>query len=341
MTSNHSVGGWQTVNGMIEEIGEDFFRVKIPLSDTTLKFVNSYVVKDTDRNLVIDTGMYNDECLKTMTKSLEEIGVTLDHTDFFITHCHGDHIGLVSRLVDQKSAVYINKTETELISKILDGSLSEEIRQFLQKSGFPEKDASKIIPPNIKNEFNSRELIPFRFVRDGDVLVKEKYRFKCIETPGHSRGHMCLYEPDAKYLIAGDHLLKNITPGIQARVDNLNPLKDYLTSLKKTYALDITKVLPGHRESFDNCRERILEIEEHHERRNNELLDVLGEGSGTIYQIASKMSWKVDCDSWDSFPVAQSYYATSETFAHLRYLEDNGSVIRSTEEGVAYYSIAP
>ena len=34
---------------MIEEIASDFYRVEIPLPDTVLKFVNSYVIKDRER----------------------------------------------------------------------------------------------------------------------------------------------------------------------------------------------------------------------------------------------------------------------------------------------------
>ncbi len=34
------------------------------------------------------------------------------------------------------------------------------------------------------------------------------------------------------------------------------------------------------------------------------------------------MTWNVDCDSWDSFPVVQSFFATGEAFAHLKYLEE-------------------
>jgi hypothetical protein len=113
-----------------------------------------------------------------------------------------------------------------------------------------------------------------------------------------------------------------------------------MASLRKIYLLDITKILPGHRAIFENCSERIIEIEEHHNNRNNEILRVLGKHGRTIYEIASKMSWNVDCDSWDSFPVTQSFFATSETFAHLRYLEETGSVIRSTKEEIAYYKIA-
>jgi glyoxylase-like metal-dependent hydrolase (beta-lactamase superfamily II) len=167
------------IDRMIEEIAEDFFRVEIPLPDTTLKFVNSYVLRDADRNLVIDTGMNNGKCLKRMTESLQELGVELDHTDFFITHCHGDHVGLVSRVANQGSVVFINEAETDLITKIVTGSLYEEIRQFLYKRDFPEKEPTKIISANVKDEFTSRGSIPFRFLNEGDVLTKGKYRFRC------------------------------------------------------------------------------------------------------------------------------------------------------------------
>ena len=142
-------------------------------------------------------------------------------------------------------------------------------------SGFPEKDPEKILPPRVKDEFRPRDTLPFRFVEDADTIERGGYRFTCVKTPGHSKGHMCLYEPDKKFLIAGDHILKDITPGIQGRVDDENPLKEYLSSLDKVYALDIDTVLPGHRALFGNCKTRIEEIKEHHHQRNREVLAIL------------------------------------------------------------------
>ena len=57
---------------MIEEIASDFYRIEIPLPDTLLKSVNSYVIRDKERNLIIDTGMYEDACLNAMQCGLEE-----------------------------------------------------------------------------------------------------------------------------------------------------------------------------------------------------------------------------------------------------------------------------
>ena len=71
---------------MIEEIASDFYRIEIPLPETQLKSVNSYVIRDTERNLIIDTGMYNDECFNAMQTALKKLDVDLKKTDFFITH---------------------------------------------------------------------------------------------------------------------------------------------------------------------------------------------------------------------------------------------------------------
>ena len=41
----------------MEEIRPNLFRLQIPLPDSPLKYLNSYVIKSEDRNLIIDTGL--------------------------------------------------------------------------------------------------------------------------------------------------------------------------------------------------------------------------------------------------------------------------------------------
>jgi glyoxylase-like metal-dependent hydrolase (beta-lactamase superfamily II) len=324
---------------MIEEIASNFYRIEIPLPEILLKSVNSYVIKDGERNLIIDTGMYNDECLDAMKSALKKLDVDLGKTDFFITHCHGDHIGLVPRLTQAGSIVYINRLDAEIISKIKTGVLLSEIKTFLEMSGFPEKDPGKILPPHVGNEFKARDALPFRFVQEADIIERGGFRFTCVDTPGHSKGHVCLYELNKKFLLAGDHILKDITPGIQGRADGESPLKEYLSSLDKVYALDIDLVLPGHRSPFANYKKRIEEIKEHHQKRNSEVLAILRARGKNIYEVASQMTWNVDCDSWDSFPVVQSFFATGEAFAHLKYLEETGEIEKRIQGQTAIYSL--
>ena len=265
---------------MIEEIGSNFYRVEIPLPDSVLKVVNSYVIRDRERNLIIDTGMYNEECFNAMQAALKKLDVDLEKTDFFITHSHGDHIGLVYRLTHPGSAVYISELEAQIIARLRTDARLLDIEAFIYMSGFPKKDPQKIFPPYAGRQYKSGVTLPFKFVEDGDIIKRGEYQFTCVQTPGHSKGHMCLYEPDKKILVAGDHILKDITPGIQARFDNENPLEEFLASLDRVHALDIDTVLPGHRNLFKNPKKRIEDIKEHHRQRNNEVLPFCRRGAG-------------------------------------------------------------
>ena len=105
---------------MIEEISKNFFRIDMALPLRELGSVNSYIVRGPEKNLIVDAGMYNDACMDVMQASLRELGVDLRETEFFITYSHGDHFGLVTRLAQPDSAIYINKLEVDIIDKVID-----------------------------------------------------------------------------------------------------------------------------------------------------------------------------------------------------------------------------
>jgi glyoxylase-like metal-dependent hydrolase (beta-lactamase superfamily II) len=165
-------------------------------------------------------------------------------------------------------------------------------------------------------------------LKEADEIGIGDYVFKCVETPGHTKGHMCLYEPRMEIFIAGDHILNDITPTIQLWSDEWNPLKEYLASLDKVWKLDINLVLPGHRSIFSNCKERISELKIHHQKRNDEILSILEMGSKNAFQVASEMSWDIEYDAFDLFPVTQKWFATGEAIAHLKYLAEKRIIRR-------------
>jgi glyoxylase-like metal-dependent hydrolase (beta-lactamase superfamily II) len=148
-----------------------------------------------------------------------------------------------------------------------------------------------------------------------------------------------LYEPNKKILVAGDHILIDITPNIQCWSDEQNPLQDYLASLDKVNDMEIDLVLPGHRRLFTDHKTRIAELKEHHERRLREVLSILGNDPRTAFQVASRMTWDLDCDSWEEFPPAQKWFATGEAIAHLRYLQRKGFIVRKDEERMTAFTL--
>jgi len=313
---------------MIEEVLPNLFRIEIPLPGSPLKSLNSYLIRASDRNLIIDTGLNRKECLGAMQNGLRELDVDLEKTDFFITHLHADHFGLVSRLVTDTSKVYLNRPDAEII-RTWGGW--ESMIHYASVNGFPENELRAALRSHPGYKYSPEWIPELSILEDGDTVKIGDYLFKCVETPGHTRGHTCLYEPAKKILVSGDHILSDITPNIQCWSDQQNPLKSYLSSLDKVYELEVNLVLPGHRRLFRNYKERIEELKRHHQKRAEEILSILSKGSKTAFQVASGMTWDIDYQSWGQFPAAQKWFATGEAIAHLRYLEEMGMVFRETE----------
>jgi glyoxylase-like metal-dependent hydrolase (beta-lactamase superfamily II) len=324
---------------MIDEIAVNLYRIEVPLPKNPLRSINSYVIKDSDRNLIIDTGMNREECLNVLEAGLKSLGVDLRKTDFFITHLHIDHLGLVSTLKTDHSTVYFNQPDADRFSRIRYGTLWEDMMHYTGLNGFSDDELREVYPVHPAQMYGIKKDVPFTFLKDGDTLSIGSYLFRCVETPGHSKGHMCLYEPNRKILVSGDHILKDITPTVSLRSDEENPLKEYLASLDRVYELDIDLVLPGHRRVFRDCKGRIKELKRHHQERLDEILTVLEKGRKNAYQVASGMSWDVTYDSWDLFPVLQKWFAVGEAISHLKYLEEEGRVRKESEELKIIYSL--
>ncbi|MHB8917775.1 MAG: MBL fold metallo-hydrolase [Desulfocucumaceae bacterium] len=313
---------------MIDQIMPDLYRIEIPLPGSPLKAINSYVIKTPDRSLIIDTGMNRKVCMEAISSGLGEIGVDLAMADFFITHMHADHSGLVSTLASDTSKIYCSQPDSAMIVPDVtpDNDWFKNMLQFALDNGIPEGVLQEALANHPGFKYSSSGRMNFSVVRDGDTIQAGDYLFRCVETPGHTYGHMCLYDPRRKMLVSGDHILDDITPNISLWTDDRNPLGEYLSSLDKVQELDVDFVLPGHRRLIRDCGKRIRELKEHHRVRARQVLAIVEKGGGNAYQVASQMSWDLTYDSWDLFPAPQKWFATGEAVSHLKYLEVEGLV---------------
>ncbi len=323
---------------MPEELYPGLFRLKIPLPKSPLKYLNSYIIKGKARSLVVDTGLNRDVCKQAMMDGLKDLGISLDTIDLFITHLHADHFGLVSQLAGGNTKIYFNKPDSEIIEN---WQGFEPMIRYAGKNGFPESELRQALNQHPGFKYGTGWVPGLSIINDGDRLEAGSYKFTCIQTPGHTQGHTCLYEPEHRFLIAGDHLLYDITPNIQCWSDELNPLKDYIESLDKVYNLEVKQVLPGHRNLFSCFRSRVVELKQHHFSRIEEVAGILGRnGPLNAYEAASKMSWDISAETWEDFPVAQKWFATGEAIAHLRYLEEERRIRRSVRDDVIRFEPA-
>jgi glyoxylase-like metal-dependent hydrolase (beta-lactamase superfamily II) len=324
---------------LFEEVLPSLYRIKVPLPGSPLKATNSYVIKGIEQFLVIDTGWNREDCMRALVSGLGECGVDLRQADFFVTHAHADHFGLASTLATDGARIYSSQADAADINAADAPGYWEREADFARMRGFPEEELEKACASHPGRRYRSEGHINFSILKNGDKICIGDYLFECIETPGHTEGHLCLYEPSKKILICGDHVLVDITPNISLWSDERNPLNEYLISLDKIYDLDVELVLPGHRSIFGSQKERIRELKQHHQIRLEEVISILGKGKQNVFQIASQMTWDIGYKSWDLFPPAQKWFAFGEAMAHLKYLEEEGKVGREIQEqGIVFFT---
>lgn len=317
---------------MIEEILPNFFRTQIPLPDSPLKFLNAYLVRGRPRNLVVDTGLNRAECRRAMADAVRAAGIDLAETDFVVTHAHADHVGIARELAGDHSRVYLSAPDAAILREWTGW---EQLFPVAAAHGFPRDELARGLEGNRNMGFRGEDVPETTTLEEGQVFAVGDYRLEAVSTPGHSPGHTCLYERERRLLLSGDHLLDEISPNITSWRAG-DPLRAYLTSLRKVHGLEVDRVLPGHRRPFRDHRRRIRELQDHHARRLEGVLSLLEPGPRTAYDLAADMEWDL-AGSWARWAFTQRWFALGEALAHLRYLEAEETVEAAERDGLVFF----
>src|SRR5512145_2198294 len=127
---------------MADEIMKQLYRIVVPLPNSPLKDLNSYVIKGDNRNLIIDTGFNRSVCYEAMQQGLTQLGIDLSRTDFMLTHMHADHTGLVSRLATPTSKIFFSRIDSQVFDE--DNSWQPLI-DFAEINGFPADELQRAL----------------------------------------------------------------------------------------------------------------------------------------------------------------------------------------------------
>jgi glyoxylase-like metal-dependent hydrolase (beta-lactamase superfamily II) len=320
---------------VISEVASGIFRILIKLPIPEVGSMNSYVIVDEDRNLIVDPGMDHPVCYKILEEAIEDLGLDLERTDFFITHHHLDHFSSVSRYLGETSRIYISKPEAEFIERIASGEAETETALFLERMGFPENNPMNVVPQFFNSEYGRRHPWPFRYIADGDLIVRGNHHFICLITPGHSIAHSCLYESRLGILITGDQ----ITAGVQFLLDRADPLADHFQSLTRLKAMDAKLALPGHGSPFKDHKGRIDSLRAHHQARLEAVYSALGEEGTDAYEMTLALDGLLpDWDVFDRLPPHRKFIYTRHTLAYLQHLAVQGRARKEHRHGRILFS---
>jgi len=326
---------------MIEQIFDNLYRLEIPLPKSPLKSLNSYIMKSKTRNIIVDTGFNMPECLEAMLDGIKELGLDMNITDIVATHLHSDHIGLIPQIISENSKVYMGEIDRDVLLKFMkngDKYWNIAENRFIDE-GYPKAEMDKTRLSNPGRKFAPKSLFDIIPLNDEDKIICGNLNWEVIFTPGHTPGHISLYEPLHKILIAGDLILFDITPNIAWWNELDNSLDSYLISLKKIAKLDVKTTLTGHRSNEGSFINRIKELEDHHELRLKDILKIVSNKPNISgYEIASNMSWSIR-GTWEDFPPGQRWFAVGEAITHIEYLMAQGKLKMQVTDGVNTYTL--
>jgi glyoxylase-like metal-dependent hydrolase (beta-lactamase superfamily II) len=163
-----------------------------------------------------------------------------------------------------------------------------------------------------------------RLVRDRDELSVGAWRLRCLHTPGHSEGHLCLYEPGRKLFFSGDHLMDRLPPMILLTRFGCDALGLYLAGLERLGKLETALVLPGHGPAFTNLGREIRGVLAVHEQRLAWFKNLARSGAITPLEAAPRMSWRRRLAHWDQADDISKWLGLTEALAYLWRLKRSG-----------------
>ncbi|HEY8766464.1 MAG TPA: MBL fold metallo-hydrolase [Dehalococcoidia bacterium] len=319
-------------------IPEGVHKIRVPLTGSPLGWVNSYVIRTDEGYALVDCGWDMPDALAALRKGLDELSIPLESIRrLIITHNHPDHYGLAGRLVQLASCgVMMHRLDAiHIESRYVNmTALQAEMEQWLRIHGAPAGELIAMVKGSeaILERVNIAK--PDIEVSGGEKIAAGALEWEVIWTPGHSVGHICLYESTRKAFLSGDHILNPISPSIGLHAQSMgNPLSDYLSSLEAIRERDVEVVLPAHGDEFRGFRERIDELMSHHEARLEEICEIISrQGPRTAYETASQMRWRSE-GGFEEWPPFQRRMATTEALAHLELLVSRSAVRRVIADG--------
>ena len=184
--------------------------------------------KVSKRAVLVDPGGEADKLLG----AIEELGLEL--AEIWLTHGHLDHAGAADEIRERTGVPVIGPHKD-------DQFWMDEIGAHWARYGHPRM---------------GRDVVPDRYLEDGDQLSLGELNFDVVHTPGHTPGHVVIVQKDLRLAFVGDVIFQNSI----GRTDF--PKGDHATLIRsikeKLLPLgDDIQFVPGHGPASTFGRERM------------------------------------------------------------------------------------
>lgn len=311
--------------GRGERVLGGLWRLRLPLPWPGVPHCNAWAIRDGDGIVLIDTGLHEEDSFAQLERAMAQVNLRIDDVKLLVcTHAHSDHYGQAATIIDRTGAELWMHPNHEHATRAIDDPEAALARRLEvgRQSGVPElvlrryAEIAKGFPPGI-----ARVVEPDLALLPGIEIATDHGDWSVIETPGHAPSHVCLYQPERRILISGDHLLGRISLYFDYGWSP-DPVGEFLRSLDAIEALDPRPrlCLAGHARPFTDV--------EAHIEANRELVAQRVAAAAVAIESEPLTAYEIVPHVHGPDSIHAAAWLLTETLCYLRHLEVIGAVRR-------------
>jgi glyoxylase-like metal-dependent hydrolase (beta-lactamase superfamily II) len=246
--------------GRGERVVPGVWRLRLPLPWPGVPHCNAWAVAAGDGIVLFDTGMHEPGSIAHLERAMAQVNLSIENVRLVAcTHAHSDHYGQAADIVDRAVCeLWMHPNHEHMTRAAHDPEAALQRRvEIARQSGVPEEPLQAYAEARRGQGFGiSRIIEPDRPLLPGTKIDTDLGAWEVYETPGHAPSHVCLFQPEHRMLVSGDHLLGRVSLYYDFGYSP-DPAGEFLNSLDVVEKLDARLCLSGHGRTFTDVQGHI------------------------------------------------------------------------------------
>jgi glyoxylase-like metal-dependent hydrolase (beta-lactamase superfamily II) len=304
------------------------YRLRLPLPWPGVPHGNAWAVEHGGGFVLFDTGIDEPGSMKQLERALEMVGLELEGCRLLVcTHAHSDHYGQAATIVERTGCeLWMHPNHEHMTRAASDPEAWLEARlEVARQSGVPEAALAAYREARKGQDFGVAGIVPpDRELVEGVEVETGLGSWRVVETPGHAPSHVCLFQPERRLLISGDHLLGRVSLYYDYGYSP-DPAGEFLSSLDAIDELGARLCLPGHGRTFTDVRAHITANRDLVRERIENAYGAIEDGELTALEVQPHVHGR-------PLDERTGNWWLSETLVYLNHLEVAGRARRQGDD---------